>query len=199
MKKIFKKNQLIITSLAVMIAAAGYLNFSGKDVSMVSDKKETLESENGEVSDVSAPLEDSLDDKAQAVDDEIGEAVLTAANVKSYVANAKLTREQTHAKAKENLESIIHDEKISESQKQEAIDMLTRLSERLEKQNSAEELLGSKGFLNTIVSMNDDTVDVMVSNQDLSEVSRAQIEDIVSRTCGYNLDQIVITKMKINK
>ena len=111
MKKIFKKNQLIITSLAVMIAAAGYLNFSGKDVSMVSDKKETLESENGEVSDVSAPLEDSLDDKAQAVDGEIGEAVLTAANVKSYVANAKLTREQTHAKAKENLESIIHDEK----------------------------------------------------------------------------------------
>lgn len=199
MKKIFKKNQLIITSLAVMIAAAGYLNFSGKDVSMVSDKKETLESENGEVSDVSAPLEDSLDDKAQAVDGEIGEAVLTAANVKSYVANAKLTREQTHAKAKENLESIIHDEKISESQKQEAIDMLTRLSERMEKQNSAEELLGSKGFLNTVVSMNDDTVDVMVSNQDLSEVSRAQIEDIVSRTCGYNLDQIVITKMKINK
>ena len=77
--------------------------------------------------------------------------------------------------------------------------MLTRLSERMEKQNSAEELLGSKGFLNTVVSMNDDTVDVMVSNQDLSEVSRAQIEDIVSRTCGYNLDQIVITKMKINK
>ena len=199
MKKIFKKNQLIITSLAVMIAAAGYLNFSGKDVSMVSDKKETLESENGEVSDVSAPLEDSLDDKAQAVDGEIGEAVLTAANVKSYVANAKLTREQTHAKAKENLESIIHDEKISESQKQEAIDMLTRLSERMEKQNSSEELLGSKGFLNTVVSMNDDTVDVMVSNQDLSEVSRGQIEDIVSRTCGYNLHQIVITKMKINK
>ena len=30
MKRILKKNQLIIAALAVMIAAAGYLNYSGK-------------------------------------------------------------------------------------------------------------------------------------------------------------------------
>ena len=30
MKQIFKKNQIIITTLAVMIAIAGYLNYSGK-------------------------------------------------------------------------------------------------------------------------------------------------------------------------
>ena len=30
MKKIFKKNQIIIATLAVMIAVAGYLNYSGK-------------------------------------------------------------------------------------------------------------------------------------------------------------------------
>ena len=29
MKHIFKKNQIIITALAVMIAVAGYLNYSG--------------------------------------------------------------------------------------------------------------------------------------------------------------------------
>lgn len=29
MKNIFKKNQIIITALAVMIAVAGYLNYSG--------------------------------------------------------------------------------------------------------------------------------------------------------------------------
>ena len=29
MKRIFKKNQIIIAALAVMIAAAGYLNYSG--------------------------------------------------------------------------------------------------------------------------------------------------------------------------
>mgnify|MGYP002799985927 CR=1 FL=1 len=30
MKKIFRKNQIIIAALAVMIAAAGYLNYSGR-------------------------------------------------------------------------------------------------------------------------------------------------------------------------
>ena len=30
MKRIFKKNQIMITALAVMIAVAGYLNYSGK-------------------------------------------------------------------------------------------------------------------------------------------------------------------------
>ncbi len=30
MKRIFKKNQIIIAALAVMIAAAGYLNYSGR-------------------------------------------------------------------------------------------------------------------------------------------------------------------------
>ena len=39
MNKIFKKNQLIITSLAIMIAVAGYLNFSGEELSMVSENQ----------------------------------------------------------------------------------------------------------------------------------------------------------------
>ena len=30
MKRIFKKNQIVIAALAVMIAVAGYLNYSGK-------------------------------------------------------------------------------------------------------------------------------------------------------------------------
>ena len=36
MKQIVKKNQIIIAALAVMIAAAGYLNYSGK---IFGDKK----------------------------------------------------------------------------------------------------------------------------------------------------------------
>ena len=30
LKRVFKKNQIIIAALAVMIAVAGYLNYSGK-------------------------------------------------------------------------------------------------------------------------------------------------------------------------
>ena len=36
MKRIMKKNQIVITGLAVMIAIAGYLNFSGTDMELES-------------------------------------------------------------------------------------------------------------------------------------------------------------------
>ena len=185
MKNMFKKNQIIITSLAIMIAAAGYLNFSGKDISMVSENQETMVQ--------------SVSDELEVPEGEIGEAVLTSANVESFVTSAKLGREQTHAKAKANLESIINNENLDESQKVEAVDQLARLSDRMEKQTAAEELLATKGFLNSVVTINDDTVDVVVTSQDLSAVSKAQIEDAVSRTCGCDLDQIVITKMKLSE
>ena len=37
MKKIVKKNQIIITVLAVMIAVAGYLSFTSKEVSIIDE------------------------------------------------------------------------------------------------------------------------------------------------------------------
>lgn len=183
MKNIFKKNQIIVTSLAIMIAAAGYLNFSGKDISMVSENQETMVQ--------------SVNDELEVPEGEIGEAVLTSANVESFVADAKLSREQTHAKAKANLESIINNTSLEEGQKQEAIDQMARLSDRMEKQTAAEELLATKGFLNSVVTINEETVDVAVVSQDLSAVAKAQIEDAVCRTCDCDLDQVVITKMKI--
>ena len=76
MNRIFKKNQLIITSLAIMIAVAGYLNFSGEEISMVSDNKETMVQ--------------SVNDEMDIPEGEIGEAVLTSASIESFVADAKL-------------------------------------------------------------------------------------------------------------
>ena len=40
-KKIMKKNQVIITSLAILIAVAGYLNFADVDLGF-KDKEEDL-------------------------------------------------------------------------------------------------------------------------------------------------------------
>ena len=183
MKGIFKKNQLIITSLAVMIAIAGYLNFSGKDISMVNGDPDTSVQ--------------TVEDELEVPEGEIGEAVLTVANVESFVAETKLSREQIHTKAKEELQSILNNANVEEAVKQDAVDQLAKLSDRMEKQEAAEEVLATKGFLNSVVTINDESVDVSVVSQDLSAVSRAQIEDVITRTCGCSLDEIVITKMNL--
>ena len=44
MKKGKRKNQIVITALALMIAVAGYLNFSGKEFSL-SEAKNTKKQE----------------------------------------------------------------------------------------------------------------------------------------------------------
>lgn len=44
MKKVFKKNQVIITALAIMIAVAGYLSFSDTDFGMKEASTETADS-----------------------------------------------------------------------------------------------------------------------------------------------------------
>ena len=60
-------------------------------------------------------------------------------------------------------------------------------------ETAAENLLGAKGFLNSIVTITNGKVDVLVNKKDLSKVERSQIEDIVVRKVGCQLGDVVIT------
>ena len=59
-----------------------------------------------------------------------------------------------------------------------------------EKETAAESLLAAKGFENSIVYINDDSVDVVISRQTLSDAERAQVEDIVKRKTEISADKI---------
>lgn len=181
LKKWKKRNQFMIAFLAVLIAAAGYVNYSGFEM-------ETKEVSSDQAENVSGKVEDD--------DTPVGEAVLTSADVSNYVAQAKLNREQTHGKAKENLQEIISNENLSEDAKAAAVEKMTVLSENLEKEVAAEELLGAKGFLNSIVSIDEDNTDVIIQQKEVSKIEKAQIEDIVTRKTGCEVEDIVITSMK---
>ena len=156
MKQIVKKNQIIIAALAVMIAAAGYLNYSGK---IFGDKKEA-ETANADLAskellDISEEdLASASDDiKSQdggeedgSVDGTPGEAVLTSGDASAVVAEAKVSREQVRAKNKESLLEIIDNESLTEEQKQDAINQMVAMTDLAEKEAAAETLLASKGF-----------------------------------------------------
>lgn len=51
-----------------------------------------------------------------------------------------------HSKAKDTLEGIIKDKTVKDSVKQDAVDKLAMLSEQMEMETAAENLLGAKGF-----------------------------------------------------
>ena len=202
MKKIARKNQIIIATLAVMIAAAGYMNYSGK---LFPDKNKTQQTSSElaskELLDISE--EDaataSEDIKSQDgnesdgnVDGTPGEAVLTNGSVSSVAAQAKVSREQVRSKNKETLQNIIDNKDISEDEKKDAINQMVQMAEISEKETAAETLLAAKGFSDAVVSITDEQADVIVGAAELSDANRAQIEDIVTRKTGVAAQNIVI-------
>lgn len=260
MKNIFKKNQIIITALAIMIAVAGYLNFakdntkdSAKDVAastndalggdifatdndgenyadiaddtsqlalddngnLILDENKTASDDNTAKDTASSedaanskqasndaagetPGADSADGSPQVTQDQNtnpGEAVLANSNVvnSSFFANAKLKREQTRAKNKEDLMALIDNSNISEEKKQEAIDKVVELTAISEKESATEIQLEAKGFSDAVVSIVDNHVDVVVNAPSLTEQDMAIIEDVVMTKTGAALDQITVT------
>lgn len=213
MKKIAKKNQIVIATLAVMIAAAGYMNYSGKlfpnktktqetnselankelldisdeDASVSSGDMKSQEGDSGSGADSNAG---STDDGS--VDGTPGEAVLTNGSVSSVVSQAKVSREQVRSKNKETLQNIIDNKNLSAEEKEKAVNQMVQMTETEEKESAAESLLAAKGFHNSVVSITDDQADVIVGASELSDANRAQIEDIVTRKTGVAAQNIVI-------
>lgn len=213
MKKIAKKNQIVIATLAVMIAAAGYMNYSGKlfpnktktqetnselankelldisdeDASVSSGDMKSQEGDSGSGADSNAG---STDDGS--VDGTPGEAVLKNGSVSSVVSQAKVSREQVRSKNKETLQNIIDNKNLSAEEKEKAVNQMVQMTETAEKESAAESLLAAKGFHNSVVSITDDQADVIVGASELSDANRAQIEDIVTRKTGVAAQNIVI-------
>lgn len=216
MKKTSHKNQIIITALAVMIVVAGYLNFTGQEIStsgLTKSNKETAADKSTENPD-SVSNEDAKDISAEDIgnDDYVvadsgevvaseenpGEAVMVSNTIGAdYFASAKLTREQTRAKNKETLMNIINDKTIASADKKSAIRQVANITKNSEKENAAELMLQAKGFQNAVVSINEGNADVVIDSNGLSEKQIAQIEDIVKRKTGIEADKIVITPVKV--
>ena len=203
MKKILKKNQVIITSLAVLIAVAGYLNFADVDLGLKNkeasaDSSSILEDVDYDLTDETALLDEngadsSLTDVQDQTTSTPGEAVLTAAS--DFAAQAKLSREQIRSQNKADLQAIINNQDLGDDQKQEAVSTMFSMADLTEKESAAELLLEAKGFENVIVNLTGETADVVVPEADLTDAKRAQIEDIVKRKTGIAPENIVITPL----
>ena len=194
MKRI-KKNQLIITALAIMIAAAGYINYTGNlsDIITVNDTVSTQDPTSNPVDEVSGDILSNDAEPDEQSLQEPGSVVLTSGNgvSSSVVSEAKLNREQIRAKNKETLLEVINNAALTESAKAEAVAQLSAITDNSEKEIAAELLLEAKGFSDAAVSI-DGNVDVVINQTQLTDTQKAQIEDIVKRKTGVAADKITI-------
>lgn len=214
MKKLLRKNQIIITALVVMVALAGYLSLTDEDDLAVGvlnnsavteeaagDQKETEKAEDEVVAENASATPAAEDETVADISDEdvaakenAGEAVLVNNTVTGdYFEAAKLSREQTRAKNKETLLELVNSKTASEAQKEKAMNEIVAMTAVNEKETATENLLAAKGFNDVVVTIVDDSVDVIVNAEKLTEQQIAQIEDVVKRKTECASDKIVIS------
>ena len=260
MKKIFRKNQLVITALALMIAVAGYFSYmnnnmdDGKlqtaaeaasaevsageleedydisDEDVLQNEIFTAEEPDGTetaaVTDGSAETAAVTDGSAEtaagteggpaaegtgqtvadgtAGAEEVvnpGEAVLTSTTVANidYASEMKLNREQIRSKNKETLLEIVNNNAISDELKQDAINKMIAMTDIAERENAAEMLLEAKGFTDVVVSITEDSCDVVLNMGEVTDAKRAQVEDIVKRKTNVSAENVIITPIVVGE
>lgn len=198
MKKKISKNQVVIATLAVLIAVAGYISYDKSGISLKPSSKEAnADGESGDTLWDEVVWNDDTTEIVSNTEAELnpGESVLTGniINVTDYAAAMKINREQIRSENKEALLEIINNDQLSDEAKQDAINQMVKLTEIAEMELNTEMLLEAKGFTNVVVSISESSCDVVLDMGEISDAKRAQVEDIVKRKTGVTADKIVIT------
>jgi len=219
---VLKRNQIIITALIVMIAVAGYLNY--QDSRTTEHTGFTL-NDQGEIEALapSSSIEDYVDigealafshdpaismEETEAAlsyvheaDEDPGSSVfVNSAMVESpntsFFVQAKFDREQSRSKEKTLLTEMINNVNLGDDIKAEAADAMMDIQRRIERETAAEAMIEAKGFSEVYVRINEDSVDVVVNKEALTDAEIAQIEDIIKRKTGLTIDKIHISPMR---
>lgn len=187
---IFKRKQIVILALILMIVVAGYLQYSYRQGS------------------TSAEMDGILGD-AVYVDSEIENEGLTGSevgagdkNIKAskmadnYFVEAKIEKEQSRGRNSESLKAITEDINASQETKDDAYGKMIALTENSEKEMRIETLIDKMGFEETFVLFADSgSVDIVVKAPSLSTAQAAQIMDIVMRQGDVEVEDIHIKPM----
>ena len=211
--KLLKKNQVIIYVIAVMLMVAGYLNYtttvSDETVQVSSDNSSNVSNntnigdarlvssevvENNTTNDtnsVNQVSESNVTDN-ETISDEV-ETQETNANVDDYFAKSKLERDTMYSQMIETYENVLNSENALETQKQSATEEITKINNTKNSIMISENLLKTKGFENSVIFVNDESISVIIGTEELKEEEIAQIQNIISREMKANIENIHIS------
>ncbi|MCL2171221.1 MAG: SpoIIIAH-like family protein [Defluviitaleaceae bacterium] len=212
-----KRNHVIISALVIMIAVAGYLNFtdSGNDYDpgfattnddhiaalVLDDYAAQPAAIMGNLfsdwQNVSTTHDTRIATHNQPSGDrEPGQAVfVNSRDDSSFFIQAKLSREQARSSQKASLTDMINNSNVEREIRAEAAARHLDLQSRIERETAAEALIESKGFGEVYVRIGDNSVDVVVNKPHLTDPELAQIEDTIRRKTGFALENIFVSPL----
>lgn len=221
--KNFKKSEVAVYAIALMLVAAGYFNYTtfeqktqevySEDVSQIEEQSANLGDavlvSNNEVENVLAETQNTTEEnnveenkveennveENKVEENNVEETNTETTNEADYYASSKLERDKMYAEMLSNYESILNNANASEAQKSIATQEITKINNTKNAIMICENLLMTKGFENCVILVNEESVNAVVSIKDgLNTENVAKIQNIISRELGTEIENIHITE-----
>ena len=208
--KIIKKNQIIIYIIVLILMIGGYLNYtSNTEKQMSTETAMQIESKDDtKVADIGdARLVNSNDLAQENVTENeninnVTENTTTnnttietnTKNSNNYFVQSKLERDTMYSQMLETYENVLNSDNSLETQKQSATEEIQKINNTKNSIMICENLIKTKGFENSIIFVNGNSINVIIGADELKQEEIAQIQNIVSREMNSQIENIHITK-----
>lgn len=208
MKMILKKNQVIISVIAIMLIAAGYMNYTAnnkqtlqtaalKDSEKYGDLGDaTLVSANAvseNAEETGSLVENTPENTETVTENTVSETSVPAVSDNQYFAESKLEREKMYSQMLESYQKIINNSQISDTQKEISQNEIKKINDTKNAIMISENLLKNKGFEDLIIFVNGDSISVVIKAKELTQEQIAQVQNIIVRELKADIENIHIS------
>lgn len=115
------------------------------------------------------------------------------ANVDEYFTNSRLNRDTMYSQMLESYQKIVDSNQIGQEQKAIATQEIDKINKDKNAIMIAENLIKTKGFQDCIIFINDKSISVVVRADTLETEGVAQIQNIIARELGAEIENIHIS------
>ncbi|MDD3298680.1 MAG: SpoIIIAH-like family protein [Firmicutes bacterium] len=192
---VLRRKTVVLSFLVLLLIVVAVVNHNlGRE--LASENNLTYVEGDGRYDwEIAEPEEDLALDSEDTGSIEIEEGVETsAANLaaSSFFIQSRLDRNKNRSFYIETLNGIVADTNIDTSVKEMAQTEMITLIKKSETESIIENLVKAKGFKDALVIMGEDSVNIIVNSEKLTEAQVAQIKDIVSREAEVDINNIKI-------
>lgn len=206
-----KKGSIAIYVLALMLVTAGYWNYisqESKTIQTVAETEKNTENNTVDenlgdatlVSNNELIKEENEKDKEQqnqeiSEDEEEETQETSDSTYDGYFEESKLSRDTMYSQTLETYQGILNNSNVSEEQKAVVTQEIANLNKEKNAIMICENLICTKGFSNCVIFVNTDSISVIVESEELQQDQIAQIQNIISREMGAEIENIhIMTK-----
>lgn len=216
--KLFKKNQIIIYVIVLMLMTAGYLSYTtsaekqvsvetamqmeaSDDMKLADIGDATLVNSNDVITEntinsTNTVKENNTSTNVTNSSNEITDENLTtetsSSNSNDYFVKSKLERDMMYSQMLEIYDKVLNSTNSLETQRQSATQEIQKINETKNSIMVCENLIKTKGFENSIIFVNGESISVIIGTEELQQEAVAQIQNIISREMKAKVENIHI-------